>query len=172
MYREKEIMKLEVTITGLNEAISFFHRLGPNLEVDMYEGMLEAARHLDAGINEVVPHKGYHLDKSGADYHIFKIEEYPNIPEIRCGPSAPYVPILEFGSAAMLGEFQPVYRTTKQGQMLVGLRFTYEGIPDVFFLRPGAEYPAKHYLARSLGRAWSRMVNAIIEAARRAVRSS
>jgi len=165
-------MKLETVITGLREAISFFDKLGPNLEIDVYEGMLEAAGELSGSIDRTVPHRGTHLIKSGADYHIFRIEENPNIPEIRCGPTAPYVPILEYGSAAMQGEFEPVYRITKQGQLLIGLRFVYQGASDIFYLAGGKHIRAFNYLRDSVINGWERMKLKIVESAKRAVRRS
>lgn len=171
-YRQEEVMKLEITVKGLREAISFFKSLSSKLEPEIFSGMIDAGYALESSIYVIVPHKGYHLDKSGADYHIFRLQEFPNLLKIICGPRAPYVLILEYGSEAMLGEFPPVYRTTKQGQQLVGLRFTYEGTPDVFFMRPGTSYPAKHYLKRSLDNAFEHMKELIIESVRRLVRRS
>lgn len=165
-------MKLDITIKGLREAIQFFDRLGPNLEIDLYEGMLEAAGALSSSIVATVPHRGTHLTKSGADYHIFRIEEKPNILEISCGPTAPYVPILEYGSAAVAGEYEPRWIDTKIGQRLVGLYFTFQGALDTFWLRKGKHIRAYFYLRNSLEHAWDRMKMLIINSAKRAVRRS
>jgi len=163
-------MKLDITISGLIEAIGFFNRLRSNLITDAYYGMLDATGAISDAIDTVVPHRGVHLGTSGADYHIFAVEEYPNRNIIRCGPTAPYVPILEYGSEAVIGEFEPRYVDTKTGQRLIGYWFSWRGTRDTFWLR--RHIPAFRYLERSINLAFDRVVNIIVEAVKRAVRRS
>lgn len=161
---------VEVHMLGINKAIKYFKELGENIGDYSVLGMREGAEEIKKSINIVVPHKGIHLPEWGACYHnTFTVIVEEDFYRVRCGPTVPYVKILEKGTLATAGEFPAMTKQTKSGSYIVGQQMIFRGIPAIFHLR-GRPLEPRGYLHQSVSHALANIRDQVISWIRDGVR--
>lgn len=152
-------MKLEIKIKGIPRAVAKIKKITRQIPEKSMEGMITSSEAIKDSIAQVVPHSGTHLKAGtiGVCYHSeFEVNPNYSALEVVCGPVAPYVKILEYGSLATAGEFPFRYRMTKRGKFIIGQWMMFRGILDTFWLRKGPLEP-KRYLILSVQNAIERI---------------